>query len=71
MVSGVPFFTQIGFAVTVGIALVSFVVSLLLVPAITALLGRAAWWPGRPATAVSEFEIEKTGQARAGSPTGR
>jgi RND superfamily putative drug exporter len=46
-VTGVPFFTQIGFAVALGILLVSFVVSLLLVPAVTALLGHAAWWPTR------------------------
>jgi RND superfamily putative drug exporter len=71
MVSGVPFFTQIGFAVTVGIALVSVVVSLMLVPAITALLGRAAWWPGSRSTAVAEFEIEKSGQARAAATPGR
>jgi RND superfamily putative drug exporter len=71
MVSGVPFFTQIGFAVTLGIALVSFVVSLLLVPAIAALFGRAAWWPGTRTTVVSEFEIVKSGQARAGWTPGR
>jgi RND superfamily putative drug exporter len=46
LVSGVPFFVEIGFAVTLGILFVAFVVSLLLVPAATALLGRAAWWPG-------------------------
>jgi RND superfamily putative drug exporter len=46
LISGVPFFAQIGFAVTLGILLVAFVVSLLLVPAVTALAGRAAWWPG-------------------------
>jgi RND superfamily putative drug exporter len=49
LISGVPFFVQIGFAVTLGILLVAFVVSTLLVPAISALAGRAAWWPGRPA----------------------
>jgi RND superfamily putative drug exporter len=43
----VPFFAEIGFAVTLGIVLVAFVVSILLVPAVTALLGDAAWWPGR------------------------
>jgi putative drug exporter of the RND superfamily len=42
----VSFFYEIGFAVTVGIIIVAFVVSLLLVPALTALVGRAAWWPG-------------------------
>jgi RND superfamily putative drug exporter len=46
LISGVPFFTEIGFAVTLGIVLVAFVVSVLLVPAVTALLGHAAWWPG-------------------------
>jgi RND superfamily putative drug exporter len=46
LLSGVPLFTEIGFAVTVGILIVAFVVSLLLVPAVTALSGRAAWWPG-------------------------
>ena len=51
LISGVPFFVQIGFAVTLGIVLVAFVVSTLLVPAVSALAGRAAWWPGRPAGA--------------------
>lgn len=46
LVSGVPFFMEIGFAVTLGIVLVAFVVSILLVPAVTALIGHAAWWPG-------------------------
>jgi RND superfamily putative drug exporter len=51
LLSGVPFFVEIGFAVTLGIVLVALVVSLLLVPSATALLGRAAWWPGtRPPT---------------------
>jgi RND superfamily putative drug exporter len=47
LISGVPFFVEIGFAVTLGIVLVAFVVSILLVPAVTALVGGAAWWPGR------------------------
>jgi RND superfamily putative drug exporter len=51
LISGVPFFVQIGFAVTLGIVLVAFVVSTLLVPAASALAGRAAWWPDRPAGA--------------------
>lgn len=46
LLSGVPFFVEIGFAVTLGIVLVAFVVSILLVPAVTALVGRGAWWPG-------------------------
>lgn len=47
LVSGLPFFVQIGCAVTAGILVVSFVGALLLVPAVIALTGRAAWWPGR------------------------
>jgi RND superfamily putative drug exporter len=65
-VSGVPFFVEIGFAVTLGILLVAFVVSLLLVPATTALLGRAAWWPGRkrPQASASFMIVEpKPGRA--------
>jgi RND superfamily putative drug exporter len=45
LVSGVPFFAEIGFGVTFGIVLVAFVVSIVLVPAAAARLGGAAWWP--------------------------
>ncbi|WP_345541995.1 MMPL family transporter [Phytohabitans rumicis] len=38
---------QVGFAVAVGILLSTFVLSWLLVPALTALLGRAAFWPAK------------------------
>jgi RND superfamily putative drug exporter len=37
---------QMGFAMATGILIASFVVSSLLVPAIAALVGRRAWWPG-------------------------
>jgi RND superfamily putative drug exporter len=61
LVSGVPFFAEIGFAVTLGIVLVAFVVSILLVPAVTALIGHAAWWPGHR---------DRTGAAEAAKSTG-
>ncbi|MFL5971103.1 MAG: MMPL family transporter [Gaiellaceae bacterium] len=38
---------QMGFAMAIGILLASFVVSSLLVPAFTALIGEKAWWPSR------------------------
>jgi putative drug exporter of the RND superfamily len=38
-----------GFAMAFGILLASLVVSSILVPALTALAGRRAWWPRRPA----------------------
>ncbi|MEU9858286.1 MMPL family transporter [Streptomyces sp. NPDC047974] len=40
---------QLGFATALGILLSAFVLSLLLVPAAAALLGRAMWWPVRGA----------------------
>jgi putative drug exporter of the RND superfamily len=42
-----PSLAQVGFAVAVGILVSTFVLSWLLVPALTALLGRAAFWPAR------------------------
>jgi putative drug exporter of the RND superfamily len=41
---------QMGFAMAVGILLASLVVSTLLVPALTAIAGRRAWWPGAAST---------------------
>lgn len=64
---------QIGFAVAMGVILVSSVMALVLVPSLTALLGRKAFWPGesshgqditteaavtsRPATAVPSLPV--------------
>lgn len=39
---------QIAFAMTLGILLSALVLSLVLVPALAALLGRSIWWPVRP-----------------------
>jgi putative drug exporter of the RND superfamily len=47
LLAGVAFLTQMGTAVTVGIILAAFVISVFLVPAVTALIGHRAWWPGR------------------------
>ncbi len=37
---------QMGFSIAIGIALAAFVMSIFLVPGVTALLGHKAWWPG-------------------------
>nr|BFE75702.1 hypothetical protein GCM10020092_090030 [Actinoplanes digitatis] len=50
----VSFLQQIGFSVAVGIMLSAFVMSMFLVPALTALLGHAAWWPGHGDVAKGE-----------------
>jgi len=47
MISGeIKGLVELGFAVAVGILIDTFVVRTMLVPAITILLGRWAWWPG-------------------------
>jgi RND superfamily putative drug exporter len=68
LISGVPFFVQIGFAVTLGILVVAFVVSMLLVPAVSALAGRAAWWPGRPAGVAVPVEFRAPASDRRRRP---
>lgn len=53
---------QMGFGMALGILFASFVVSTLLVPAVTALVGKRAWWP-------SEIAREPTRRHREPQPT--
>jgi len=46
LLTGIASLMQIGFAVSGGILITSLVMATLLVPSLTALLGRHAWWPG-------------------------
>ncbi len=46
MLAGLDQLTQMGFAVSLGIVLAAFVMSMFLVPSVTALVGHTAWWPG-------------------------
>lgn len=46
MFAGISMMTEMGFAVSAGICISAFVMSMFLVPAVTALVGHAAWWPG-------------------------
>jgi RND superfamily putative drug exporter len=46
MFAGVSMMMEMGFAVAVGICISAFVMSMFLVPAVTALIGHKAWWPG-------------------------
>ena len=50
IIAGNNTLTQMGFAISVGIAIVAFVMALFFTPAITALIGHAAWWPGHEDT---------------------
>jgi RND superfamily putative drug exporter len=47
LLAGNSLFSEIGFSVAFGIVVSAFVMALFFTPALTALLGRAAWWPGR------------------------
>jgi RND superfamily putative drug exporter len=44
--AGNSILAQLGFAVSSGIVLAAFVVATFFTPSVTALAGRAAWWPG-------------------------
>ncbi|TQM28815.1 MMPL family transporter [Nocardia bhagyanarayanae] len=46
MLAGNSMLSQMGFAISVGIAIAAFVMAMFFTPAITALLGHRAWWPG-------------------------
>jgi RND superfamily putative drug exporter len=46
LLAGIAFLMEMGFAVSIGILISAFVMSMFLVPSITALLGHKAWWPG-------------------------
>jgi RND superfamily putative drug exporter len=46
ILAGGSTFGQMGFAVSCGIAIAAFVMAMFLTPAVTALLGTRAWWPG-------------------------
>jgi putative drug exporter of the RND superfamily len=45
MLAGMALLTEMGFSVAAGIVISAFVMSIFLVPSITALLGTRAWWP--------------------------
>ena len=50
------FFKSMGFAFSFGIAMAAFVMALFLTPALTALIGHAAWWPGHGDRATDTVE---------------
>jgi RND superfamily putative drug exporter len=56
--AGNTILSQLGFAVSCGIALAAFVMAMLFSPSLTALIGRRAWWPGHadrpPASAAQQ-----------------
>jgi RND superfamily putative drug exporter len=65
MLAPISFLQQMGFAVALGIVLSAFVMSMFLVPALTALIGHKAWWPGHgdEPTAAAHPEPDRAGVA--------
>ncbi|MGO4616274.1 MMPL family transporter [Nocardia sp. 2YAB30] len=46
MLAGNNVLAQMGFAISVGIAMAAFVMAMFFTPALTAMIGHKAWWPG-------------------------
>ncbi|MEU2564620.1 MMPL family transporter [Streptomyces longispororuber] len=68
MLAGNSTLSQMGFSLSFGIAIAAFVMALLFTPALTALIGHAAWWPGHgdeaPAAAAGERDPGRTESRR-------
>ncbi|MEC3953983.1 MMPL family transporter [Nocardia sp. CDC153] len=60
MLAGNAMLAQMGFAISFGIALAAFVMAMFLTPALTALLGRRAWWPGRTGRRPGAVDHDRT-----------
>ncbi|WP_260333204.1 MMPL family transporter [Streptomyces beigongshangae] len=65
MLAGNSLLTEMGFAVSFGIAVAAFVMAMFFTPSLTALIGHAAWWPGHGDRA--EATAADAGTARPGS----
>ncbi|HRK47595.1 MAG TPA: MMPL family transporter, partial [Nocardioides sp.] len=59
MLAGNSLLTQMGFAISFGIFVAAFVMAMFFTPALTALIGHAAWWPGHGDEKKPEAEAEK------------
>jgi RND superfamily putative drug exporter len=56
MLGGNSFIVSLGFALSFGIFVAAFVMSMFFTPALTALIGHAAWWPGHGDETAAEHE---------------
>ena len=45
--TGISLLVQLGATIAIGVAIVSFVMATVLVPSLSALIGKRVWWPGR------------------------
>jgi RND superfamily putative drug exporter len=63
-------FQEFAFVMAVGVLVDTFIVRSLLIPALTALIGERAWWPGRRVTPLSSESLEERIADRAGITLG-
>jgi RND superfamily putative drug exporter len=61
MLGGNSFLLTLGFSIAFGIVMAAFVMALFFTPAITALLGPRAWWPGHADEKQTEHDQELAG----------
>ncbi|MBC2869597.1 MMPL family transporter [Streptomyces mexicanus] len=79
MLAGNSLLTEMGFAVSFGIAVAAFVMAMFFTPSLTALIGHAAWWPGHgdraartvPAGTAGTGTIPEQRDGTAHDPSGR
>ncbi|AUY52252.1 MMPL family transporter [Streptomyces sp. CB01881] len=71
MLAGNVFMLEFGFAMAFGIILAAFVMALFFTPALTALIGRTAWWPGHGADDQHAGPAPVTGSHGVPEPAGR
>lgn len=57
MLAGNSLLTSMGFAISFGICIAAFVMAMFFTPALTALIGHAAWWPGHGDEKASQDEL--------------
>lgn len=50
MLAGIDLLSQMGFAIAIGVVISAFIVAPLLIPSVSALLGRSVWWPSKIST---------------------
>ncbi|GAB1339465.1 MMPL family transporter [Streptomyces sp. E-15] len=77
MLAGNSLLSEMGFAVSFGIAVAAFVMAMFFTPSLTALIGHAAWWPGHgdrartPDTGSGPAPSEEERNPAAHGPAGR
>jgi RND superfamily putative drug exporter len=51
--TGISLLVQLGATIAIGVVIVSFVMATVLVPSLSALIGKRVWWPGHEAGAAA------------------